>query len=246
LDKSVAEATAQREQEHAEFLQFVKMNEAAKQLLFEAKNRLQKFYNPNMYKAPEPRQLSEEDRLFTAAGGKIEDEVVVGTAAGALSFLQTGVHRSRQMQLAPEKPQAPEEYGEFKKNTDGSNSVMGLMDLMTAEVAKGLQEERHGEKTAQRDYDQLLADAKETRATDVESLNREKGQKADSEGDLQETQENHSITDEKLAQINGYIADLHQSCDFILTNFETRREARTNEREGLSNAKAVLSGSDYQ
>jgi len=246
LDKSVAEASAQRQQEHAEFQQFVKMNEAAKQLLFEAKNRLQKFYNPNMYKAPEKRELSENDRIFQNAGGKLEEEVVVGTAAGALAFFQSSVRKVGVLRAAaPEKPQAPEEYGEFKKNTEGSNSVMGLMDLMTAEVAKGLQEGRHDEKVAQRDYDSLTADAKSTRATDVESLNREEGKKATLEGDLQATQQNHTITDEKLAQINGYIADLHQSCDFILTNFEVRREARTNEREGLENAKAVLSGSDY-
>merc|ERR1740127_360653 len=31
-------------------------------------------------------------------------------------------------------------------------------------------------------------------------------------------------------------------CDFLIANYDTRKEARTNEIEGLKNAKAVLSG----
>merc|ERR1719428_1787708 len=52
LDKAVAEATEQRKEEHAEYLETAQLNEAAIQLIGKAKNRLQKFYNPTMYKAP--------------------------------------------------------------------------------------------------------------------------------------------------------------------------------------------------
>merc|ERR1712224_500815 len=41
LDQSVAEATSQRKKEHAEFTQMMQMNEAAIQLIFKAKNRMQ-------------------------------------------------------------------------------------------------------------------------------------------------------------------------------------------------------------
>ena len=33
---------------------------------------------------------------------------------------------------------------------------------------------------------------------------------------------------------------LHASCDFLVENYGARKEARTNEIEGLKNAKAVL------
>jgi peptidoglycan hydrolase CwlO-like protein len=246
LDKSVAEATAQRQAEHAEYQQFKKMNEAAKQLIFEASNRLQKFYNPQLYVAPKERELSRNDQIFAGAGGQLEDEVVVGTAAGALAFTQMRSKRSmRSVQLAPEAPVAPDSYGAFEKKSGASNSVLSLMEMLTKEVDKGLQEAEHNEKTAQRDYENLQKEASETRATDVENLNREQGSKAQAETDLQAAKEQHIIKTDKLKQINDYIADLHASCDFILTNFEMRREARTNERNGLENAKAVLSGADY-
>merc|ERR1719506_2650686 len=52
LDKSVAEATAQRKEENEEYTELIAADAAAKELLGFAKNRLNKFYNPRLYKAP--------------------------------------------------------------------------------------------------------------------------------------------------------------------------------------------------
>merc|ERR1719482_689935 len=52
LDKSVAEATEQRKDENAEYTELMASDAAAKELLGFAKNRLNKFYNPKLYKAP--------------------------------------------------------------------------------------------------------------------------------------------------------------------------------------------------
>merc|ERR1719428_2519543 len=53
LDKSVADATEQRKEEHTLYVETMQMNEAAMGLVGKAKNRMQKFYNPTLYKAPE-------------------------------------------------------------------------------------------------------------------------------------------------------------------------------------------------
>merc|ERR1719272_2593181 len=52
LDKSVAEATEQRKEENADYTDLMASDAAAKELLGFAKNRLNKFYNPKLYKAP--------------------------------------------------------------------------------------------------------------------------------------------------------------------------------------------------
>jgi len=52
LDKSVQEATEQRKAEHEDHTELMASNNAAKELLNFAKNRLNKFYNPKLYKAP--------------------------------------------------------------------------------------------------------------------------------------------------------------------------------------------------
>merc|ERR1712216_591080 len=71
LDKSVAEATEQRKEENAEYSELMASDGAAKELLGFAKNRLNKFYNPALYKAPPKRELTDEDRATLAAGGTL-------------------------------------------------------------------------------------------------------------------------------------------------------------------------------
>jgi chromosome segregation ATPase len=56
LDKQVQEAGQQRQQENQEFIQLVTNNNQAKELIEFAKNRMNKFYNPNLYKAPKKRE----------------------------------------------------------------------------------------------------------------------------------------------------------------------------------------------
>merc|ERR1740117_2557992 len=62
LDKSVSEATSQRKEENEDFTELMASDTAAKEILGFAKNRLNKFYNPTLYKAPPKRELSDEGR----------------------------------------------------------------------------------------------------------------------------------------------------------------------------------------
>merc|ERR1719223_215320 len=71
LDKSVAEATEQRKAEHAEYTELMSSDTAAKELIGFAKNRLQKFYNPTLYKPAPKRELSEEERMYVSMGGEL-------------------------------------------------------------------------------------------------------------------------------------------------------------------------------
>jgi len=52
LDKEVAEATADRKEENSDYNDLMASDSAAKELLGMAKNRLNKFYNPKLYKPP--------------------------------------------------------------------------------------------------------------------------------------------------------------------------------------------------
>jgi chromosome segregation ATPase len=58
LDKSVTEATATRKADHDDFVETLAANTAAKDLLGMAKNRLNKFYNAKLYKAPPARDVA--------------------------------------------------------------------------------------------------------------------------------------------------------------------------------------------
>merc|ERR1719230_789184 len=66
LDKAVAQATEQRKEEHEDYLEMMQLNEAAVGLVGKAKNRLQKFYNPTLYKAPPKTEMSMEEKIIDA------------------------------------------------------------------------------------------------------------------------------------------------------------------------------------
>merc|ERR1719389_1411843 len=66
LDKEVADATEQRKEEHAMYVEQMQMNEAAMGLVEKAKNRMQKFYNPTLYKAPPKTENTMEEKIITA------------------------------------------------------------------------------------------------------------------------------------------------------------------------------------
>jgi len=242
LDKSVAEASKQRKEEHAEYTQNMTLNQAAIQLIFKAKNRLQKFYNPAMH-VKKTRELTEEERMIKAAGGEIAPEApqyIAGTTQTV--FIQMHKQASED-EGAPPPP--PETFGAYQKKGGKSNSIMALMDMLTKELESDRQAAEHEEKTAERDYTELVADAQESRAQETKSITTKEASKANLEGVLEDTKADNVIKGDQLAQTNSYIAELHSSCDFIVANFEVRKEARTNEIEGLKSAKAVLSGADY-
>merc|ERR1719313_407155 len=68
LDKAVFEATASRKQAHAEYVESLQLTEAAVGLIGKAKNRLMKFYNPSVYKAPPKKEATMEEKIIASYG----------------------------------------------------------------------------------------------------------------------------------------------------------------------------------
>merc|ERR1712066_389026 len=83
LDKAVAEATKQRQDENAEYKALMASDTAAKEVLAFAKNRLNKFYNPKLYKAPPKTELSAEDRIYENLGNP--DDLITTAAPGGIA-----------------------------------------------------------------------------------------------------------------------------------------------------------------
>merc|ERR1719333_408288 len=123
---------------------------AAKELLKFAQNRLNKFYNPKLYKAPPKRELTEEERISVANGGTLAPTAAPGGIAG------TGVTVLAQ-KAAPPPP--PEAVGAYKKKGEESNGVIAMINLLIADLDKEMVEAKAEEKNAQADYEQMLTDS---------------------------------------------------------------------------------------
>jgi septal ring factor EnvC (AmiA/AmiB activator) len=235
LDKAVAEATEQRKEENEDFTQLMASDSAAKEILGFAKNRLNKFYNPKLYKPPPKRELSEEDRATLAAGGTLAPTEAPGGIAG------TGVT----VLVDVKPPPPPEAPGAYKKKGGESNGVIAMIDLLVKDLDKEMTVAKAEEKDAQEDYEQMMKDSSEKRADDSKSLENKEGTLADMQAALQKDTEAKASTTKELGATLQYIQSLHNECDWLLQYFDVRKEARTSEIDALGKAKAVLSGADY-
>merc|ERR1712194_303676 len=204
------------------------------------KNRLNKFYNPTMYKPPPGREMSEEERITVNMGGTLKPIVaggIAGTGIGA-SFVQVSSSKD-----APPPP--PETFGAYTKKTEKGHGVVGMIDLLVADLDKELQAATVNEKEAQQEYETMMQDASEKRAADSKSITQKSAEKASTEEALQDEQDKKGETTKELMNTAKFISSLHGECDWLLKYFGARKEARAGEVEALKNAKAVLSGADY-
>lgn len=239
LDKSVAEATEQRKEENEDFTELMASNSAAKQLLNFAKNRLNKFYNPKLYRAPPKRVLSEEERITVNMGGSLAPTAAPGGIAG------TGIAVMAEISAHDAPPPPPATAGAFKKKSEESSGVIAMMDLLIADLDKEMTESQTMEKDSQAEYEKMLRDSAEKRAKDSKSLADKESAKAAAEESLVASKEEKTGTTRELMAVHEYISSLHAECDWLLKYFDVRKEARTAEVESLKNAKAVLSGADF-
>merc|ERR1719217_167873 len=176
-----------------------------------AKNRLNKFYNPKLYKPP-----------------------------AAASFVQIRAHTQKKQQIGP--PPAAEFGG--SKGEEGQG-VIHMLDMMVEEIDKEMTVAEAEEKDAQEDYEKMMADSADKRAEDSKTMTDKEGAKAEMEGELEQHKSDKMATYKEMVETGEYIAALHSECDWLLENFEARKEARTGEIEAMAKAKDVLNGADY-
>jgi len=241
LDKAVTDATEQRKEENEDFTELMASDSAAKEILGFAKNRLNKFYNPKLYKAPPARELSDEDRATLAAGGTLAPTAAPGGIAGTgvtvlADVAQHGVAKP------PPPPEAP---GAFKKKGEESGGVIAMIDLLVKDLDKEMTVAKTEEKDSQEDYEQMMKDSAEKRAEDAKTLANKEAALADMQASLETETETKASTTKELGATLQYIQSLHNECDWLLQYFDVRKEARTSEIDALGKAKAVLSGADF-
>merc|ERR1719420_758905 len=146
--------------------------------------------------------------------------------------------------VAPPPPPPETFSGEVKKN-EKSAGVMGLMDEMVKELEMDVKDAEYEEKTAAKDYGELMSDSQASRAGDSKAIVDKEAAKAESETKLMATKEARAGAAEDVKLTATTIQDLHATCDFIMENYDLRKEARANEMDSLKNAKAVLSGANF-
>jgi len=246
--KAVAEATEQRNKENAAYVETIDLNTSAVQLIDKAINVLNKYYNPQLYKASEQRELTEEEKILQASGQDIGDTTVVKPIAGtkqtqallSTSFLQ-------EAQVVDPTENAPEIFaGERKNKGQKSNSVVALLRMLQGDIKKDSAAAESDEKVAQSDYETMTSEAFEQQSQWGKSTTDAQSAKAGFEEELSKAETSQSVNEMEMEQLTSTLRDLHSQCDFIIAHFDERKMAREGEIDGLHQAKGILAGASFE
>jgi len=172
LDKAVAEATEIRKEENADYKELKQSDTAAKEILGMAKNRLNKFYNPKLYKPP---------------------------PAVEPTLVQISEHASSKA-APPPPPETFGPYTKKTEESTGVIAMIDLLvkdldkELQEAEVmekdAQAEYEEMMAESATKRaDDSKAVSDKTALKASEEEALMAEQDKKASTEKELMKTLE---------------------------------------------------------
>merc|ERR1740130_2580162 len=115
--------------------------------------------------------------------------------------------------------------------------------MMVADLDKEITEIEVEEKNGQEEYEQFMSDSASKRALDSKAIEDKEAAKADAEAKL--IRDEKAATTKEAMATHQYLGEVHQDCDWLLTNFDSRKAARAGEVDALTKAKAVLSGADF-
>jgi len=207
-------------------------------------NRLKSEINEmqvQMKRAGEDRELENKEFQQTVADQRATQKLL----NAALEILK-GFYDKKEAAFVqqPAGPPPPPGFKEYKK-AGGAGGVMGMIQQIINDAKAMEADAIRSEEDAQKAYEDFV---KETNAS-IESKTKEMINKteenAKAEGDLTETNEAKENALLELEQLSNYNAELHQSCDFVMKNFDIRQTARDEEVDALKQAKAILSGAKF-
>merc|ERR1719183_2177113 len=123
---------------------------------------------------------------------------------------------------------------------------MGMIQQIINDAKAMEAEAIRAEEDAQKAYEDFVKETNasiEAKSKDIVNKSEEKAQ---AETDLIEAEEAKEAVVLELEQLSNYNGQLHTSCDFVLKNFDLRQTARDEEVEALKQAKAILSGANFE
>merc|ERR1719247_895934 len=190
-----------------------------------------------------------EDR---AAENKVFQQTVADQRT-TQALLAKAKAKLEEVYSAPTNETAPaESFVQLKKihqpaapTYERSSSGGGVLDLLQGIITEARQLEAEAtaaEQDAQTAYVSFVTDTGKSLEAAQRSIAKKEEEKAEKESARLSAISSKKGAEKELMALKKYEAELHNSCDYVLKNFEVRQEARANEMDSLGQAKAILSG----
>merc|ERR1740129_861310 len=176
----------------------------------------------------------ETQKLLTAALGVLQDFYAKKAPAASLAQKQE-----------PVGPPPPPGFETYKKSA-ASGGVLSLIQQIISDAKAMEAETIRSEEDAQKAYEDFVKETNNSIETKSKDIVNKSETKAKREIDLVDAKEAKEGVLLELEQLSNYNAELQQSCNFVLKNFDILQTARDEEVEALRQAKAILSGAKFE
>jgi hypothetical protein len=198
----------------------------------------------NLQRASENRQKESVEFQKTVADQLATQEILAQALDKLATFydkesLVQVVHHQGNSAKAKQTPPVPQmEY----KPSAGASGAMSMIEKLIYDAKELQAESVKSESEAQAQYESVVADTNDSVAELQKSVVTKTQAKAEAEKSKTELEAALEDTMKELEGLSAYVANLHEECDYLMKNFNTRQEARAQEIEALQQAKQILSG----
>merc|ERR1712066_778961 len=195
-------------------------------------------------RAGEDREKQNKEFQSTVADQRATQKLLKAALTVMEDFYgkQNAASFAQQEPVGPPPPPGFEEY----KNNAASGGVMGMMQQIITDAKNMEAEAIRSEEDAQKAYEDFVKDTNNSIETKSKDIVNKSEAKAKAEDEKVEAEKAKRAVLLELEQLANYDAELHESCDFVLKNFDLRQAARDEEVEALRQAKAILSGAKFE
>lgn len=123
-----------------------------------------------------------------------------------------------------------------------SKGIIAILGFIKEDLEKEIKVAREEEAAAQAEYERQRSDLTKTLRAQEKTKTTLEGDLADLVADIAEAEDNKDLKKKEKKAIEGEIDALKESCDWVADKFDTRREQRKTEIDGLIEAKSILAG----
>merc|ERR1740117_1221778 len=141
--------------------------------------------------------------------------------------------------------QAPPAAGKEHNNNAASGGVMSTIEMIIQDAEAADAEAMKAEQSSQAAYAELVANTNKELTDAANSVTQKSEEKAKTDASRLTAEKDLTATLTVLEDLHGVNTGLHQSCDYVVKNFDLRQQARQEETESIQEAKAILSGADF-
>merc|ERR1712187_709298 len=178
-------------------------------------------------RAGENREKENKEFQMTVADQR-ETQKLLQAALNVLAEFYSKKEKAALLQQEPVGPPPPPGFEAYKKNA-ASGGVMSMIQQIISDAKAMEAETISSEEDAQKAYEDFVKDTNASIEAKSKEIVNKSDVKAKTESDLVTTKDSKEATMLELEQLSNYNAQLHQSCDFVMKNFEVRQTARDEE-----------------